>query len=239
VADDAQQPVNSLPCGATGSSLVCELPTFTAFQIGSICALILALVVYAVGEFAYETTEPEAAQFWLAFLITAIYYTICEWRIEEQYFSNLRNLKWRDDSLRGLWIVSFWIAPLRAIPLAFLEFVIRVAVVVLLAAAVTAIPRGSRMGITGVHAGYVVIIGVYLLFLLWDVLLVEGKQEELAHRFLVPDLIGFGLIAASFYFHHKSPQVGTIAMGCWCIFLGFQFCEQKAIFSRLRRARLR
>ena len=124
----------------------CHLFSFTAFQVGSLSALVLGLIFYL---FSHMPKDPKDLQFWALFVITAGTYTISEWLIEETDFDTLRKLDWPQKSPGWLARHSFGMIPLltklrNRLSLSWIEFFIRVLVVIFLAIAVTGIPDSWR-----------------------------------------------------------------------------------------------
>jgi len=181
----------------------CGLLTFAASQLGAVCALIVGGVFYFLQILATETVTsktvsgptaplsgPELVfrrQFWAILLITAIYYAVAEWLLEERDYHTLRKIK-----------------------LSTLEFWMRVFLAVMFGVAAAGTPEPLRMGLSAIHSSFFVLALIYLVFLLWDVIVSEGGEVKLAWRVAILDAVGAVLTLACLWTHHVSPTFASL-----------------------------
>jgi len=222
-----QDSPNSVAC--EGGSNQCELRSLSAFQVGS-----LIILLAGIGLAVYQSLSPQAdrdryslAQFWSLFGLTVLYYTVNEWFLEERHFFPLRQLHWGNKWQRMLPHLEFWI---------------RVLMVVVLGFTATVPGLLMRFGFKDIDAGFLCLLLLYNLFLVWDVIVATGGQVNLVWKFFGGDLLGAIISLAFFRWYDSHREVGGVLIIILVIVIGNQVVrlEWANLLARLvRRDRLR
>jgi hypothetical protein len=156
------------------------------------------IIVHSLGASSESGDRAALWQFWCLFLSTAVYYAIEEWILEENDFMKLRQLR-----LRTMPDNSF---------LSYLEFYVRVMIVVILGFAATIPGVLMDRGVRGIDAGLLCLVLIFNLFLFWDVLVCIGGQVDMIWRVFLGDLAGALLSLGYFYWHDRSPGVAVLLL---------------------------
>lgn len=197
----------------------CGLLTLSASQLGAVVALVFGCMSYLFqllgarpGNEGVGLTGRDLAsnsqermfteQFWAILFLTALYYAVAEWALEEQDFGKLRTLAWPQR-------VPF---PLSRVRLPIFEFWLRVGLAGIFGVAAAGIPEIFRTGLSSIHASFILLAIIYLLFLFWDLIVYEGGQkehQEIVDRVVWYDFGGAILILLCLWTHHRWPDVAT------------------------------
>lgn len=175
----------------------CGLLTVSASQIGTVLALVIGALLY-LGQMLHKTA-PAVDQsedvyatefFWTILFLSALYYLIAEWVLEERDYHKLRNMSPRRRA------VEFWW---------------RVALGALFGVAVAGLPEFFFRELGGrIHASTFALLLIYAGFLLWDLIVATGGQVEMAWRVVRGDFVGLLLVAACLWTHeNKAMQMIT------------------------------
>ena len=197
-APTPQPPDSSSVNFCSSAGVICELRTFSASQIGSLLGLIVGIVIVIIHSLQTSSASSDLGalwQFWCLFLTTAVYYAIEEWILEERDFAKLRQLR-----------IDSW--P-NARFLAYLEFYVRVTIVVILGFTATIPGIMMDRGVRGIDAGLLCLVFIFNLFLFWDVVVCIGGQVDMIWRVFWGDLGGALLCLGYFYWHDRAPVIAV------------------------------
>jgi len=204
------------------STGACGLRTLAASQIGTICALILGLIFYLwhiLGVLRGSDEDVVITElFWAILFLTALYYAIAEWLLEEQDFQLLHTLVWPT-------YVPSWIRNRKWLTLAGVEFWIRALLVSAFGVAAAGIPEPLRLGLSPIHSSFFVLSIIYLLFLFWDLIVCEGGQIALAWRVVWGDLMGALLTLSCLWTHRAYPRCAGLLFIMTLIFIALLFSK--------------
>lgn len=203
----------------------CELRTLSASQLGSLLAFIVGLVLYFVdAKTSLSGRDSDFFQHFVPiFTATVIYYFLAEWNIEETNVHDLRNLTWPGQPSR-------WPRP------SSLEFVIRLAIVVLVALSI-ALPEAwiHALGFADqVDWGLVCMLAIYEMFLLWDAVVLLGNKPNVIADFFGWDLACGILTLTCVWGHMYFSQAATAAAYILCAFV-FHLSLKENILETLFR----
>jgi hypothetical protein len=154
--------------------------SFTASQLGTMLSLVAAGVLYIWHqgvdfqrgwnplEHIQEIERVFSIQFYLILWITALYYVISEWVVEETDSTSLRTLR-----------------------CATIEFWLRAILAVLLVVLAEGFPTDfdKALGLTHIHTQALGLAAIYWLFLFWD-FMVTRSGHNLAGPLLAGDFLG-------------------------------------------------
>jgi hypothetical protein len=224
--DNLGRPVAAAAKCPAGS---CELCSLTASQFGSLLGLLAAFVLLLVG-LLKKTQDGEgdsSVQFWVIFGLTALYYGFSEWTIETCNYQELRSLTWVAQA-------PFWLRPLRWFGSPkWLEWWIRVIIIVLFGITAAGVPEVIRFGLSQMHAQYAAMIVIYGVFLLWDLVLVEGGATKLAWSFFWPDFIGYCLMVGYYCLHHIWNTTAVVDLSLLAVLVGSEI--RGAVAAHIRK----
>jgi|GEM_PF-3597022 len=208
-ADTVPQYVRPSECPAVRQccpSETCGLRTISASQLGTLFGLIAGATLYFVqlsfGSKAARADQHEDVilfeQFWIILLITALYYAIAEWVLEERDYIKLRQLR-----------------------RAKLEFRVRVFLAIMFGVAVAGAPDILQFGLGPYHISFFLLAIIYLGFLYWDVIVAGDGAPELVRRVVVYDFIGMLLALACLWTHVLYPNVvAFLTFGAFALVMG-------------------
>src|SRR5690349_21409592 len=112
MADPIQitRPQDCPACVSSTATEGCGLLTLSASQLGAVLALMLGGLFYLIqivdrassgngtllgsSERLSDQEFFFTEEFWVILFITALYYAVAEWRVEEQDYRTLRAIKW-------------------------------------------------------------------------------------------------------------------------------------------------
>ena len=172
----------------------CGLLTVSASQIGSAAGLIVGAIFYLVSVLSaggHPNIQTEdvtlRTQFWAILLLSALYYLVAEWVLEENDYHKLRDLPW-----------------------ARFEFWLRVGLGVMFGMAIPGLPEALRFGLGDLHASFFFVSIIYLGFLLWDVVVASCGATHLVKRVVGTDFGGLVLILICLWTHATYPNLAGI-----------------------------
>jgi hypothetical protein len=126
-------------------------------------------------------------QFWAILLLSALYYLVAEWVLEEKDYLSLRKLSW-----------------------AGIEFWLRVGLAVMFGMALPGLPERLRFGMTDLHASFFFVSLIYLGFLSWDVIVAQCGATQLVKRVVALDFGGLVLILTCLWTHATHPNLAGL-----------------------------
>jgi len=185
----------------------CGLLTLSASQLGAVVALILGAGLYLLNLIFWNQSVSHVATakaagasrdelmftqlFWAILFITALYYAIAEWLLEERDYRRLRVL---------------------SKPLAYVEFYLRVALAGMFGIAAAGIPEPLRFGLSDIHASFLVLASIYVGFLFWDMLVAFAGEVELPWRVARGDFFCGGLTLGALWLHQRAELATLIVL---------------------------
>jgi hypothetical protein len=193
-ANQIIRPQDCPSCKQNRPNESCGILTLSASQLGAVLGLVIGAVLYlfrifqdtngtSIAPAAVEHEDIALSEyFWAILLISALYYAVAEWVLEERDYLTLRSL-----------------------PLAVFEFWLRVGLAVLFGVAVAGAPEALSFSLSSLHASFFILCMIYIGFLFWDVIVAGGGQGNLVRRVVWFDFGGLMLILLCLWTHALFP----------------------------------